>query len=330
MERRISLHISEKEHAPPPIVYNLGEMRRALFIAGAALAACGPAAVPGRVQVPGLDRVSGELTTVEVDLAGSDPAAVRGQVGWVLVGATVEAGRVTGGAAPDCALRRTASGALAAQTARCAGLLGAYAALDRARAFLISAGAEALPAAPIAVDAADAPAGLHYVAEADAYTLTSGPAGARIPAALNPGAVAREAARRQLRSIARSHPDDVEAVALFLVAAVGEDPGYLGASDGQGDPTGELDLARPLPAGAPASAVLAGALWAWADASGDPVGAARAALAAVRAIGDRPDAGGGAEALLSLVAGQLEGAERDQACAVFRAHLAAAGIEACP
>jgi len=83
------------------------------------------------------------------------------------------------------------------------------------------------------------------------------------------------------------------------------------------------------PAGAPVSAVLAGALWAWADASGDPVGAARAALAAVRALGERPDAGGKA-ALLSLVAGQLEGAERDQACAVFRARLASAGIEACP
>ena len=141
--------------------------------------------------------------------------------------------------------------------------------------------------------------------------------------------MAREAARRQLRTIARAHPDDVEGVALFLGAVAAADPGYLGASDGEGDPTGALDLARPLPAGAPVSAVLAGALWAWADASGDPVGAARAALAAVRALGERAD-GGGAEGLLSLVAGQLEGAERDQACAVFRAHLAAAGIEACP
>jgi hypothetical protein len=304
-------------------------MRRGLLIAGVALAACGPAAIPGRVQVPGVDRVSGELTTVEADLSGTDLGAVRGASGWVLLGASVESGRVTGGAAPDCALRRTASGALAAQTTRCAGLLGAYAALDRARAFLISAGAEALPAAPIAVDAVDAPPGLHYVAEADAYTLAFGPAGARIPAALNPGAVAREAARRQLRAIARTHPDDVEGVALFLGAAAAADPGYLGASDGEGDPTGALDLARPLPGDAPASAVLAGALWAWADASGDPVGAARAALAAVRALGERAD-GGGAEGLLSLVAGQLEGAERDQACAVFRAHLAAAGIDACP
>jgi len=304
-------------------------MRRGLLIAGLALAACGPAAVPGRVQVPGVDRVSGELTSVEVDLSGTDLAAIRGASGWVLLGASVDAGRVTGGAAPDCALRRTTSGALAAQTARCAALLGSYAALDRARAFLISAGAEALPAAPIVVEAAEAPPGLRYMAEADAYTLTFGPAGARIPAALNPGAVAREAARRQLRAIARGHPDDVEGVALFLGAAAAGDPGYLGASDGEGDPTGALDLARPLPAGAPASAVLAGALWAWADASGDPIGAARAALAAVRALGERAD-GGGAEGLLSLVAGQLEGAERDQACAVFRAHLAAAGIEACP
>ncbi len=219
-------------------------MRRALLLAGVALAACGSAAVPGRAQVPGLDRLSGELTAVEVDLPGADLSAVRGPSGWVLVGASVDSGRVVGGAAPDCSLRRTASGALAAQTGKCGGFLGAYAALDRSRAFLISAGAEALPAAPIVADAAEAPAGLRYVPEADAFTL-------------------------------------------------------------------------------------AGALWAWADASGDPVGAARAALAAVRALGERPDAGGKA-ALLSLVAGQLEGAERDQACAVFRARLASAGIEACP
>jgi len=49
----------------------------------------------------------------------------------------------------------------------------------------------------------------------------------------------------------------------------------------------------------------------------------------VRALGERPDAGEAETTLLSLVAGQLDGAERDQACAVFRAHLAAAGIEAC-
>jgi hypothetical protein len=303
-------------------------MRRGLLIAGAALAACGSTAVPGRVQVPGLDRLSGELTTIEVDLTGADPAAVRGPSGWVLVGASIDGGRVVGGSAPDCVLGRTVSGALAPQTARCAGLLGAYAVLDRARTFLISAGAEALAAAPIVADAAAAPAGMRYVAAADAYTLAPGPSGARIPAALNPGAVAREAARRQLRTIANAYPDAVEGVALFLGAAAAGDPGYLCASDGEGDPTGRLDLSRPLPTGAPSSAVLAGALWAWADASGDPLGAARAALAALRAFGERPDAGG-AEPLLSLVAGQLDGTERDQACAIFRAHLAAAGIEAC-
>src|SRR5438132_593017 len=149
-------------------------MRRGLLIAGAVLAACGPAAVPGRVQVPGLDRLSGELTAIEVDLPGADPAVVRGPSGWVVVGASIDGGRVVGGTAPECALSRTVSGALAPQTARCAGLLGAYAALDRARAFLISAGAEALPAAPIVADAADAPAGVRYVAQADAYTLAAG------------------------------------------------------------------------------------------------------------------------------------------------------------
>jgi len=304
-------------------------MRRILLLAGLAAAACGPAAVPGRAQVPGLDRVSGEVSSVEVDLPGADLAAVRGPAGWVLLGASVESGRVVGGSAPECALRRTPSGAVAAQTARCGALFGAYAALDRARSFLISAGAEALPAAPVVADAADAAPGLRYVPQADAFTLAPGPSGARIPAALNPGAVAREAARRQLRSIAQAHPDEAEGVALFLGAAAALDAGYLGASDGRGDPMGELDLSRPLPAGSPASAVLAAALWAWADASADHVGAARAALAAARALGERPDAGG-TSALLSLVAGQLEGAERDQACAVFRARLASAGIEACP
>jgi hypothetical protein len=304
-------------------------MRRWLLLAGLALAACGPAAAPGRALVPGLDRLSGEVAAVEVDLAGADLASVRGPSGWVLLGASVDSGRVIGGTAPECALRRSPSGAVAAQTPRCAGLLGAYAALDRARAFLISAGAEALPPAPVVADALEAPPGVRYLADADAYTLASGPAGARIPAALNPGAVAREVARRQLRTVAQSHPDEAEGVALFLGAAAAVDPGYLGASDGRGDPMGELDLARPLPAAAPASAVLAAALWAWADASGDSVGAARAALAAVRALGTRPD-GGGPAALLSLVAGQFEGAERHEACAVFRARHASADIEACP
>src|SRR5437660_654068 len=75
------------------------------------------------------------------------------------------------------------------------------------------------------------------------------------------------------------------------------------------------------------AAVLAGALWAWADASGDLTAASRAALAAARALGTAP---ADPAAVLSLVAAQLEGAERDQACAVFRARLHAAGISACP
>jgi hypothetical protein len=247
----------------------------------------------------------------------------------VLVGASIEPGRVVGGASPECAMRRTPTGSLAPASARCASLLGAYAALDRARGFLLAAGAEALPPAPIVADAADAPAGLHYVADADAYTLSGGPAGARVPAALNPGAVAREAARRQLRAIAQVHPDEAEAVALFLGAAAADDPGYLSASDAGGDPTGQLDLMRPLSPGADEASVLAGALWAWADASGDPASAAKVALAAARALGQRVD-GGGPSGLLSLVAGQLDGADRDQACAVFRARLASAEIEACP
>ena len=142
-------------------------------------------------------------------------------------------------------MRRTSSGALAAQTGRCGGLLGAYAALDRSRSFLLAAGAEALPPAPIVADAPEAPAGLRYVPEADAFTLV-GPPGARIPAALNPGAVAREAARRQLRTVARAHPDEAEGVALFLGAAAAVDPGYLGASVA-------LSGFAPVPAATPAA-----------------------------------------------------------------------------
>ena len=54
--------------------------------------------------------------------------------------------------------------------------------------------------------------------------------------------------------------------------------------------------------------------------------AARAALAAARALPVAADPA----AVLSLVADQLVGAERDQACAVFRARLHGSGIFACP
>lgn len=287
-------------------------MRSALAILLVAAAACGPAVVGAdRVSVLGMDRLSGELSTVEVELPGADLAAVRGPAGVFS----------QGGAAPDCAVRRKGSGAWVARSGRCVTLLGQYAAMDRARQFLLSAGAEAL--APAAVAADSERPGLHYVAPLDAFTLGEGPRGARVPAAYNPGAVARELSRRQLRALAETHPEDAEGIALFLGAVAASDPGYLAASDPAGDPVGELDLARPLPPGAPASAALAGALWAWADATSDLVGAARAVLAASRAV-DR----GAPVGILSLVASQLDGAERDQACAVFRAR--ASRIPACP
>jgi hypothetical protein len=254
----------------------------------------------------------------------------------VLSGAQVEGGRVSGGTAPECPLRRLPSGAQAAANARCGALLGAYAALERARSFLLSAGAEALAPPLVLVDSTvrgdDASsAGLHYLRAADAFALAAGPAGARVPAALNPGAVTHEVALRQLRGLFDQRHEEADGVALFLGAAASGDPGYRAASAPGGDPRGDLDLARPLPDAAPASDVLAQALWAWADASGDTLGAARAALAAARALqsSGQPDGGSGPTAVLSLVAGQLVGAERDQACAVFRAH-AAARIPACP
>jgi hypothetical protein len=288
-------------------------MRRSILIAAVLLvAACGPATAE-RVAVMGVDRLSGELSGQEVELPGTDLAALRGPAGMF----------VQGGASPECGVRRKVSGALVARTVRCVTLMGYYAALERARQFLLAAGAEALLPAPVHTGEDMAP-GLHYVPAADAFTLGDGPQGARVPAALNPGAVARELARRHLRALSEA---EGEGIALFLGATASADPGYLAASEPGGDPVGNLDLSRPLAAGAPASAVLASALWAWADASGDLLGASRAALAAARALGNGPS---GPAAVLSLVADQLVGAERDQACAVFRARLHASDIPACP
>jgi hypothetical protein len=295
-------------------------MRRVLpFLALAA--ACGGTASPDRVAVLGVDRLSGELAGQEVELPGSDLAAVRGPAGMMMLGASADSARV-----PDCALRRRVSGALIARTLPCVSLLGHYAALDRARQFLLATGAEALLPAPVLVDD-EAEPGLRYDPASDTFRLGEGPAGARVPLALNPGAVTREMARRQLRGVAGAHPEEAEGIALFLGAAAAGDPGYLAASEPGGDPIGRLDLSRPLPSGASSSSVLASALWAWADASGDLAGAARASLAAARALGPGPS---DPAAVLSLVAAQLEGAERDQACAVFRARLHGAGISACP
>jgi len=296
-------------------------MRRVLSLLLLA-AACGGTALPDRVAVMGVDRLSGELSGQEVELPAADLAAVRGPAGMMMLGSSTASARV-----PDCAMRRRVSGALVARTLPCVSLLGHYAAMERARQFLLSAGAEALLPAPVLVDAS-APSGLRYDSRTDTFTLGDGPEGARVPLALNPGAVTREMVRRQLRAISMVHPDEAEGIALFLgAAAAAGDPGYLAMSEPGGDPTGQLDLSRPLPESSAASAVLAGALWAWADASGDLAGAAKAALAAARALGSAP---ADPATVLSLIADQLEGTERDQACAVFRARLHAAAIPACP
>jgi hypothetical protein len=295
----------------------------------AATAACGPAAVQvARAQVPGVDPVSGALATVEVELPGCDLQAVRGPAATVLLGAAADGGRSGAGATPDCTLRRSGT-ALAPLSSRCAGLLGAYAALERARSFLVSAGAEALPPPLVLAEARDLGEahGLRYLPAQELFTLGSGPVGSRVPAALNPGAVTREVSRRQLRTLLELRPAEAEGLSLFLGAAASGDPGYLAASQPGGDPRGELDLSRPLADDASAEAVVASALWAWADASGDPVGAARASLAAARTLASAQGREGGPP-LLSLVAEQLDGVERDQACAVFRAR--AGRLPACP
>src|SRR5205823_11854755 len=112
-----------------------------------------------------VDRLSGELGAQEVELPGADLALVRGPAGTFLIGAVPETART-----PDCAVRRRASGALVARTVPCVALLGRYAAMERARQFLLSAGAEALLPAAVLFDDSAAP-GLRYVASADAFTL---------------------------------------------------------------------------------------------------------------------------------------------------------------
>lgn len=290
-------------------------MRRLLSLAFVSAAACGPQ-VADRVSVMAVDRLSGEVAAHEVELPGFDPATVRGPAAVVL----------DQGATPSCGTRRKVVGVVMAASPRCAWLFSAYASLERARQFLISAGAEAQ--APVLVQASDqSAAAVSWSPQSDTLTLGTGPRGARVAAGLNAGAVARELARRQLRGLFASHPEEAEGIALFLGAAASGDAGYLSLSDAQGDPAGELDLSRPLREPRPADA-LAGALWAWADASGDLLSAAKAALAASRAL-DR-SAPGDAAFVLSLVAAQLDGAERDQACAIFRARLQGAQIPACP
>jgi len=292
----------------------------ALFAIAIALA-CGGAGVD-RVSVTGVDKLSGELASQDVELPGAALSAVRGPAAMMVLGATIDGSMVTGGQSPGCGILRKPTGALAARTLTCATLLGQYAAMEKARQFLLAAGAEALLPAPVLADSPTP--GLHYVPAADAFTLGEGPAGARVPAAINAGAVAREMALRQLKA---QRPQVAEGVALFLGAAAAGDPGYLASSESGGDPTGSLDLAGPLTPEASSSSVLAGSLWAWADVSGDLLGASRAALAAARALG-----AGSTEpaAVLSLVAAQLNGAERDQACVVFRARLHATDLQACP
>ena len=85
-------------------------MRSAILLLSAAgvLAGCGSSAAPGRAQVQGLDRVSGEVTAIEVELGGADLASVRGPAGWVVVGAAIVR-RLLEGAGPEGAGQFVAS-----------------------------------------------------------------------------------------------------------------------------------------------------------------------------------------------------------------------------
>src|SRR3989442_433476 len=149
-------------------------MRRVLSLLLLA-AACGGSALPDRVAVLGVDRLSGALAGQEVELPGTDLAAVRGPAAMIMLGSSTDTARV-----PDCAMRRRVSGALVARTVSCVSLLGHYAAMERARQFLLAAGAEALLPAPVLASSTAEP-GLHYDARTDTFTLGAGPEGARGP-----------------------------------------------------------------------------------------------------------------------------------------------------
>src|SRR5439155_1213888 len=138
---------------------------------GSLAAACGGSALPDRVAVLGVDRLSGALAGQEVELPGTDLGAVRGPAAMIMLGSSTDTARV-----PDCTMRRRVSGALVARTVSCVSLLGHYAAMERARQFLLAAGAEALLPAPVLASAAAEP-GLRYDARTDAFTLSEGPAG---------------------------------------------------------------------------------------------------------------------------------------------------------
>ena len=94
-------------------------MRRVLpFLALAA--ACGGTALPDRVAVVGVDRLSGELSGQEVELPGTDLAAVRGPAGMMMLGPSAESARI-----PDCALRRSCNNCARKNLARARSKLAA-------------------------------------------------------------------------------------------------------------------------------------------------------------------------------------------------------------
>ena len=79
-------------------------MRRVLSLLLLA-AACGGSALPDRVAVLGVDRLSGALAGQEVELPGTDLGAVRGPAAMVMLGSSSDMARV-----PDCTMRRQSHG----------------------------------------------------------------------------------------------------------------------------------------------------------------------------------------------------------------------------
>src|SRR2546426_9704338 len=99
-------------------------MRRVLSLLLLA-AACGGSALPDRVAVLGVDRLSGALAGQEVELPGTDLAAVRGPAAMIMLGSSTVTARL-----PACAMLRRVSGVLVARTVSFLSRLRRYAVLS--------------------------------------------------------------------------------------------------------------------------------------------------------------------------------------------------------
>jgi len=169
---------------------------------------------------------------------------------------------------PDC---RSGGGVGSAggATLSCVSLLGHYAAMDRARQFLLAAGAEALLPAPVLWMISAGPV-LRYDARTDSFTLVRAP-GSAAPAGAHPGAVRREMVRRHFGRGSRPSLTKPRASRCSSAPWRGR-PGFLASSDLRDRPASSISRAPRV--GAPPSRSSPCSL-AWADAERHLTGASR-------------------------------------------------------